>query len=425
MKRNIFVYLIISGALLVACQKEKNDPGETKGKISINLGLFININEVENTLKSTKGVEDFVVTICTSSGQEVIRYDKASEMPSQIELETGQYYVAASSNNDSAAAFNNPYYYGRSANFTIDEGETRTVTVNCEMANTMVSIIYSDNVKNSYSDYRTTVSSSAGSLTFSKDETRAGYFRTLPLSITVNLTWRKTDGTYSLKILTGSIPSPQAKRKYEIHIDAAKAGTSAAVHISLDETTIPVELVQITDKTDTLKTNGMNTGDLLITEIMYDPVSLGDATGEWFEVYNNSGKLADLFHSVISKNGTENHTVNEHMVIPANGYLVLARNNEAVSSDKYVYGSAISLNNTGATTLSLYNYGTNGTDGSLICAVTYGANGFPDGSGASIILSPGHLNSADLSLASSWCVSSSIYNTGDLGTPGLPNDACP
>jgi hypothetical protein len=425
MKRKIYIYLIISGALLIACQKDDNDPAGKKGKIAINIGLFINVNEVENTLKSTEDVADFVVTIYTSSGQEVNRYNKASEMPTQIELEMGQYYITASSNNDSAAAFSNPYYYGRSANFTINAGETQTVTVNCEMANTMVSLVYSDNVKNSFSDYKTTVSSTAGSLTFLKDETRAGYFRTLPLSITVNLTWRKNDGSNGLKVLTGSIPNPQAKRKYEIHIDAAKAGSSAAVQINLDETAIPVELVQISDITDTLKTNSMNTGDLLITEIMYDPVSLSDATGEWFEVYNNSGKLADLYHTVISKNGTETHTINEHVVLPANGYLVMARNTEAVSSGKYVYGSAISLNNTGATTLSLYNYGGSGTDGSLICSVTYGATGFPDGSGASIILSPGHLNFADLSLASSWCVSSSTYSTGDLGTPGLPNDLCP
>ena len=49
----------------------------------------------------------------------------------------------------------------------------------------------------------------------------------------------------------------------------------------------------------------LHTGDLLITEIMYDPVYPGMIlTGEWFEIYNNTGETIDLHHLVIRKNDT-------------------------------------------------------------------------------------------------------------------------
>ena len=61
-------------------------------------------------------------------------------MPEEIELEQGQYYVTAHSNNDLPAAFENPYYYGESVLFTIIPGGQQSVTVNCELANTMITI---------------------------------------------------------------------------------------------------------------------------------------------------------------------------------------------------------------------------------------------------------------------------------------------
>jgi hypothetical protein len=130
-----------------------------------------------------------------------------------------------------------------------------------------------------------------------------------------------------------------------------------------------------------------------------------------------------LQHLVISKNGTDRHTIAAAITLASGSYQVLARSESAVQGDKYVYGTSITLNNTGAI-LSISNYGTDGTDGAEICSVNYGAEGFPAASGASICLSPGSLSAQKEPLGTSWCVSSSAYSTGDLGTPGVLNDHC-
>jgi hypothetical protein len=377
---------------------------------------------VKENLKSTSGADDFKVVIYNTADEEVLSFDKASELPAEIRLETGNYYVTASSDNNLPAAFDNPFYFGRSDTFLITPGGHQSVVVNCELSNTVISVIYSDQVKNNFSDYSTTVSSSAGSLVFNRTETRQGYFQPLDLSIRALLTWQKADGTFESKTLNGSIPGPKPKRKYEIHVDAAGGEGMSMIVINLGDTVVPVEIVNISE--EPVNPDGtISTGDLLITEIMYDPTSLTDTYGEWFEIYNNTGHSVNLQHLVISKNATDRHTITAAITLASHAYQVLARNEGAVLGNKYVYGASISLNNTGAI-LSISNYGTDGTDGSEICSVDYGGDGFPSASGASICLSPELLNTRSEPLGASWCVSVSPYSTGDLGTPGALNDNC-
>jgi len=279
-----------------------------------------------------------------------------------------------------------------------------------------VSIVYSDNVKRQFTDYTTTVASPLGTLVFDGTETRSGYFRPQPLTITALLTWQQSDGTPQHKTITGSLPNPQPKKRYEIHVDASAGGGSAMFQINLNDSAAAVETVHITDETpDTMQ---IRQGDLLISEIMYNPEALTDATGEWFEVYNNTNHTLLLQHLVISKNGTESHAISVPLNLAPYNYCVFARTDNAVTGNKYVYGTGISLNNTGA----VLSVSTPGTDGILICSVDYGAEAFPTATGASICLGASHLNPTDAVEGTSWCVSSSVYSTGDLGTPGFLND---
>lgn len=405
--------------LLNNCSKDNLSTDSFRGSLRLTIGLFISVNEVENRLKSTQNTDDFLVIIYNNLESEVMRFGRAAEIPDEIELDPGQYYVVAHSNNDVPAAFDNPYYYGESAMFEITSGGQQSVTVNCELANTMVTIIYSDAVKANYDNYETTVSTTEGSLVFSKDETRAGYFRPKPMNISVVLTFQK-DGTTRTKILKGVISDPQPKKKYEIHVDASPEGTSS-IQINLDPLAGSIEIVNI-DETNEIIQGPIAEGELLITEIMYDPMALTDNEGEWFEIYNTTDREINLYQVVILANNEVKHTINENITINPGEYFVIAKTTNAVAVPDYVYGG-MSLTNSGMI-LSLANYGTNGKNGSLICAINYGLPGFPSGQGASICLSPALLNYSSAVSGDSWCVSRSGYSTGDKGTPGTINDVC-
>ena len=194
------------------------------------------------------------------------------------------------------------------------------------------------------------------------------------------------------------------------------------VSIIVDES-FTEEIITINDQGTTVNDGLIAFGDLLITEIMYNPTAVSDTEGEWLEIFNNSTQSIDLFQVVI-KRGTEvQHIINENLVINPQQHLVLARHLNATSSVNYVYGSDLTLTNTGDE-IVLANYGTDGTDGQIIVLVNYGDIGFPDGSGASINLD---LNAYDVNLAqdgTNWCTSTLAFDTGDLGTPGSPNEIC-
>lgn len=421
MKRLICQFFL-AACLLFSCHQDERITGMSEGLICIDLGVEIGFSEVTGTLKSIQGIEDFHVTIYTASGNLVAEYAHASEVPAEIPMEAGEYYVVAHSDNNLPAAFENPYYYGISETFVLDANESETVSVTCRLANTMISVVYGETLKSEWTEYSTLVASLSGSLEFTKTETRTGFFQPLPLQITVSLSRNKPDGTPEIRQLTGSISDPKPARHYELHINASTLGGIAAIQLILDDSAIPVEIVEVSDGQQSPVPGPFGPGEILISEIMYDPSAMTDATGEWFEVYNTTSRALNLRNLVLFRDN-EHHVVNTDKIIQPHGYLVFARSAEAAGSGSYVYGSSLSLTNSGAI-LSLANFGTDGTDGTIIFSVNYAATGFPGGTGASVILSPLRMNAAQAVMPESWCTSVTPFATGDLGTPSAANDAC-
>jgi hypothetical protein len=421
--KNSYLFLL-SVLLICSCSDDEMPTSLYKGALHIDLGIFIHSEEHESRLKATVPPEDYLVSIFNADGAEIMNYEHASEMPDLIELQAGQYYVVAHSGNDLPAEFENPYFYGKTETFTVRGNETSSVTVKCVLANTMVSVAYSDYVKNNFISYSVDVASEAGSLVFGSTEARTGYFRTMPLTITANLSYRKPDGTSESKVLKGSIPAPSSRMHYEIEIDAGILSGMSSVEIMVDQSPVPTETVPINDNTDGLTPGAIAYGELLITEIMYDPVSLTDTYGEWFEIYNNSDHTINLENLVIMRDSLNRHKISTPVEVAAGTYYVLARTAAAAgTAPAYVYGSGISLTNSGAV-LSIFNESTGNENGSLIYSIDYGAAGFPAGTGTSLSLDPLKLNAADGIKPSSWCTSVSVFSTGDKGTPGLINDIC-
>ncbi|MCP4312210.1 MAG: DUF4493 domain-containing protein [Bacteroidetes bacterium] len=424
MKNIICLMVCIMGIALISCQKEDPEPKKKTGTLHIDIGVPISVNEMVPSYKAVPVIEEFNVNIYAADGTVVFTFENVTDLPENIELETGDYYVEAYSDNDLPADFENPYYYGLSGQFTISSNTQQDVQVNCELANTMVTVVYSDNIINDFTGYTTTVSSSLGSLVFTSVETRTGYFQTSPLDILVELSYQKPDGTLSNKSLSGSIPEPLANRHYEIMVDATIDAGMATFQILMDESAVAMEVIDISDNSPIPQTGAVAYGELLITEIMANPSALSDTEGEWFEIYNNSDHNISLQNLILERDDINNHTIADPVELASGEYLVLSRTDLATdAANEYVYGTAITLSNTGAV-LAIYNEGTETDPGALIFSLNYGEASFPDGTGASICLNPNLTNATDALLGASWCISTSLYSTGDSGTPGTGNDLC-
>ena len=135
--------------------------------------------------------------------------------------------------------------------------------------------------------------------------------------------------------------------------------------------------------------------------------------------------MINLKDLIIRRDSTVDvHQINSDVMISPGSYAVLAATDTATDHVDYVYGNAISLTNSGPK-LSISTYGTDGTDGTLLCAVDFGDSSFVNiASGKSLQLDPSVHNADDAKLGTNWCNATAVYSTGDKGTPGTANTSC-
>lgn len=165
-------------------------------------------------------------------------------------------------------------------------------------------------------------------------------------------------------------------------------------------------------------------GAVVIAEFLPNPVAAADSDGEWVELVNVSDTAVDIAGCSLTDAGGvgDDHLIaSASLVLPPQGMLLLAK-----STDTLVNGGLPAVDYAFGTTFSL----TNDADeivldcsGVIVDQVVYDATwAFDDGRAAA--LSGDQLDADANDDASNWCGASAPYGDGDLGTPGVENDAC-
>jgi len=75
--------------------------------------------------------------------------------------------------------------------------------------------------------------------------------------------------------------------------------------------------------------------NVIISEIIQNPSSVGDTEGEWFEVYNPGSTPVDMTGWTIKDNDVDAHTIGSTLIVPANGFAVLGRNSNSSVNGNY------------------------------------------------------------------------------------------
>lgn len=146
-------------------------------------------------------VNSFAVKIYNSSNELVKSWEKCSDVPTVFGLEAGNYVVEAYSCEPVAAAWSQPHYYGRTE-FTVIFDKVNSVELVCSLENMKVTLEYSNEFLANLPDFKVRVEllDQGGipegqdcHLEYTKDETRAGYFKAVPVVMLVSGT--KLDGS--------------------------------------------------------------------------------------------------------------------------------------------------------------------------------------------------------------------------------------
>ncbi len=405
-------FFLASFILIFSCQKDKLTPENKTASLSLNIGVNIVEMDAYKITKSTSAVGDYKVEIYNSEGEIVEEYQPASDMPEVIELVAGTYTVIAHSDNLTSAAFDTPYYYGE-LEITLIEGESKTETVTCTMANCAVRIVYSQDIVDGFDTHSTVVTNDdGGSLTYDEDETRPGYFSLSPIHIVATLT-----NSSETKTLTADITNPEAAIVYEVQLNAsASEETGLSINLVEDGTTT-TQIILVGEDATTGREPAA--GELIISEIMANPEALGDSEGEYIEIYNASSDAINI-NGLIVRDGSSDFTVSQDVIIQSHDYATIAKTDAVTFVPDYV-SSSLGLTNSGEALALFFVINTVETE---LSSLNFSNADFPTvQSGASMELSTNHLNAADAASGVNWCTAVSEMSAGgDLGTPGAAND---
>ncbi|MEE2779112.1 MAG: lamin tail domain-containing protein, partial [Myxococcota bacterium] len=183
-------------------------------------------------------------------------------------------------------------------------------------------------------------------------------------------------------------------------------------------------------KSGTCTPQTVGAGTIVISEIMANPSEVVDKKGEWFELYNTTSQSIDINGWAVGDASGNIHNIvsDSAVIIPAKGYVVLTLDKDTVDNGNinpdYSYqktsGNPDFYLNNDWDHLTLY------WVGMIIDRVDYASGfGWPVESGASMQLSSNALDDDANDDPGFWCLSSSPYGLGDLGTPGGSNKVCP
>jgi hypothetical protein len=164
-------------------------------------------------------------------------------------------------------------------------------------------------------------------------------------------------------------------------------------------------------------------GDLVVTEIMYNPSCANDDC-EWIEVFNATAQPVELLGLVIQdsqQNPNAQGKVTTSAVVDPGGFAVLGFKTMMTwpypNQPAAFYGSAPALNNgmTGDTVFL--------KNSMLTIDATSPYIGKPGDIGVSWKLDPAKTNAVDNDTAANWCYSNDIFFMAEKGSPAAANEA--
>jgi hypothetical protein len=162
-------------------------------------------------------------------------------------------------------------------------------------------------------------------------------------------------------------------------------------------------------------------GDILVTEIMANPVAAADATGEWIELTNTADNAIDLFGWSLGADDGEAVVLDAHLVVEPGARLVLGASdalgdNGGVSVD-HVYDRAAFTLSDAEDTIALYM-------GETVIADVGWSAGWPMVEGRALSLDREFVELGYARQRGYWCAAYGIYGDGDRGSPGDANNLC-
>lgn len=224
---NIMIGLFLGMGLVSSCQSEIE---EAQGYGYLQLSS-VDVNKSVTTRADVTSSEAIAVDVLDESASVVKHADDWKEL-NDVLLPVATYTIKAYSadKDKEAQGFDAAPYYEGQTEVAIEANKAKAVEVTCKLAQSMVSVSYSESFKNVFTDYACSIEGAdALSISFAKDETRAAYVKSgQALTLKVDFGSGKV---FSQEITDNA----EAAYYYKVNLDITEEG-NASFDITVDQT---------------------------------------------------------------------------------------------------------------------------------------------------------------------------------------------
>lgn len=224
--------------LTVSCTNETNPFVAGTGGINPQLKINPEVKTTSPIVNSRAGdvmptADDLSISLTSEDGSIRQTWPSISKFPKDEPFKVGKYTMEASYGSLDVEGFEKPYFYG-SSEFQVTEDNTTDVSIVAKLANTMVSISYTDAFRNYFTNYAVELHSTGGKyLTYDREETRPIYLR--PGDISLNILLTKQNGVSSnFQPATISNALPQHHYRITLDVNGGEMGAAKLI-VSFDD----------------------------------------------------------------------------------------------------------------------------------------------------------------------------------------------
>lgn len=233
LNKSIFYLSVGATLLVVSCADESPWGGgnATEGKIELNLltdsyvTMGTRADESGDTKAMVPDVSKFSVSLKRTDGSYSKTWQTLDAFKKEEGFPQGNYTIAAFYGDVDSEGFDKPYYYGETS-IQVKLGETSAETVTASLANAMLSVRYTDELKGMMKNYSASVQTEGHSpVIYAYNEDRPSYLSPGDANVFVTLT---NDKDEQVTVNPAKV-SLTAKHHYvvTIGVKADNAGTSA------------------------------------------------------------------------------------------------------------------------------------------------------------------------------------------------------
>lgn len=227
-----------------------NEPAKGTGKIALAAELDASVV----TARSSRGAEytdvqpaDLALRLSHPDGS-ADTWNSIADFPLDRQFKVGKYTLEAYYGDEATEGFESPYFYGKTE-LTVADQKTTAVSLTAQLANSMVTIVYTDAFKDYMESYSAKVHSAGGAYTdYVATETRPVYVK--PGDVSIDVEFVKPNGKGAT--IEAARFTAKARTHHRVTIDLGGSGAGAStITVSFDET-VATEDVEIDISDDVL-----------------------------------------------------------------------------------------------------------------------------------------------------------------------------